>query len=409
MKRLPFFWALAFGCLFLKGDGNVRMRADDGEPVVGLVRASTCEKTQAPLTAITWNVALAPGMNPLYKPRIAPVIEAVRSLKYDVLCVQEAWLEKDKRAIIAASGLPPDNVFVHDTAGLGEDEADTCDSPAFELVQACARASCLDEAVEDTSLCTMQNCDTELKLLYTRDRRCLNCLAAKVGNSASDISNACTNGSASRVYGGNNGVMLLSRWPLHDRQVVFIPSSNANRVALLARLHVPGLTQPLEVACSHLSSPQPITPSHSGFVTWDDEQRAQIQAIAGPLEARAQGRPQLFLGDMNFGAGDNVRLRSYMARSDDDALRAGFHDPAAEADPPFCSVCGDNTLRGAHGDMGMLFDHVLFRDPAGGAELRPVCADRLLDQRVRVNDFHGVSVSTHLSDHFAVRVKFDLK
>ncbi len=409
MKRPSLFWALVLGCLFLSGDGGIGTGPGDAQPVQNVVRASTCEKTQAPLTAVTWNVALAPGMNPLYRPRIAPVVEAVRGLKYDILCVQEAWLEKDKRAIIAASGLPPDNVFVHDTAGLGEDEADTCNSSALDLVLACAKASCLGEAGEDTSLCAMQSCDSELKILYARDRRCLNCLAAKVGNGASEISDACSNGSASRIYGGNNGVMLLSRWPLHDREVAFIPSSNANRVALFARIHVPGLSQPLEVACSHLSSPQPIAPTHTGLPSWEDEQRAQIKAVVGPLEARAQGRPQLFLGDMNFGAGDNVRLRSYMARSADDARGAGFRDPAAEADPPFCSVCGDNTLRGAQGDMGMLFDHVLYRDPAGGAELQPVCADRLLDRQVRVIDAHGRAVYTHLSDHFAVRVKFSVK
>jgi hypothetical protein len=115
------------------------------------------------------------------------------------------------------------------------------------------------------------------------------------------------------------------------------------------------------------------------------------------------------MGDMNFGSGDNVQLRSYMARSIDDVRGAGFRDPAADTNPPFCSVCGDNTLRGARDDLGMLFDHVLYRDPSGGAELLPICADRLQAQRVRVADYHGQPTVTNLSDHYAVRVKFGVK
>jgi endonuclease/exonuclease/phosphatase family metal-dependent hydrolase len=413
MRRALWFLALAIcvGCVgyFVKGYLFPTKKAPPVVVVAPVVRNDSCEKTQAPLTAITWNVALAPGMNILYKPRIPAVVQAVKTQKFDVMCIQESWLAEDKKAIIAASGLPPENVFTHDTSGLAEDEADTCTDSNLELLLACAKASCGNRPPEDDTICALEECGTPLKLIYASNKRCMNCLAAMAGRPASDIISTCSNGSASRVFHGQNGLILLSRWPLHDKEIIELPSSNANRPALIARVNVPGMSEPIEVACTHLSSPQRVPPFHSGAATWEIEQQMQQRVVVDRLAERAKGRPSLFLGDMNYCAKDGDTIRGYSESACADAKTFGFNDPAAEAQPPFCSVCGDNTVRGSPGDVGLLFDHVLYRDPEGGATLEPICTDRLQDQLVTVTDHRGQQVRTNISDHYAVRVKFGFK
>jgi endonuclease/exonuclease/phosphatase family metal-dependent hydrolase len=403
---------LALLCaFFLRSDAPepAGRKAAPAPPLPKEVVGDTCETTQAPLTAITWNVAMAPGMNPLYRPRQALLADAIRSTPFDLLCVQEAWLAEDKRVIAEASGLPERNVFSIDTTGLAEDEEDGCDTSEIEGVLDCAKKECANGPPEDTTLCALGQCKMALGLLFLHDRHCMNCLAAMVGRSADDITKVCAEGSASRIYDGQNGVMLLSRWPLYDREVVFLPSSNANRPALLARVHVPGVPEPLEVACTHISSPQSIPPSHSGYPDWLAEQRAQTHVLLDRLAQRAGTRPTLFLGDANFGAARGTEIGDYYRPAYDDVIAAGYYDPAGETDPPICSVCGDNNVRGAPGPPGFLFDHVFFRDPAGGATLLPLCADRLLDRPVAAVGFDGSPIETDLSDHYAIRVKFGFR
>ena len=378
---------------------------------------ATCAETKAPLSAITWNVAMTPGMNPMYAERRAPIARVLQQLEYDVLCVQEAWLDNDKRLLTLASGLPPANVFVHDTTGLNEDEEDTCKNVPLDSLLECVSAQCVDVVKEETTICAIERCRGELRKVLVHDRRCLNCLASQVGEGVETIGHACVHGTASRIYSGRNGVMLLSRWPLTDREVAFLPSSYANRPVLLAQVRVPGMRTAVEVACTHVSSPQPIPPFHRGFVTWEDEQRAQVRVATEHLLSRAEGRPVIFMGDMNFGAGNGTTVVDYSRDALDDLYAEGWSDPAAGAVPPFCSVCGGNTVRGISGGPGFLLDHIFYvsgfrlggrndRRESSGVTLQPLCVDRLLDRKVSVIDHAGRDRSTNLSDHYAVRVKF---
>ncbi len=400
--RTPFL--LAALCFFALSADTALTRTEELVSLPVTFIGETCEETRAPLSAITWNVALAPGMNPMYSERRAPIAFALQKLEYDVLCAQEAWLDRDKRVLLAASDLPYENVFIHDTAGLGEDEEDTCKNTPLDALLECVSDRCADRVKEDTALCAIAECRGPLNKIFLRDRRCINCLASQVGNGVEEIGNACVHSSASRVYGGRNGVMLFSRLPLHNREVIMLPSSNANRPVLFARVHPPGLPQSVEIACGHIASPQPISPFHSGALTWEEEQGMQVRIVHEKLVARADGRPMIFMGDMNFGGVNGKTVVEYSRSALDDLLALGWRDGAAEF-TPFCSVCKGNTVRLASNGPGLLLDHIFSR----GDALRPLCADRLLDHKVSVKDRDDQMRSTHLSDHYAVRVKFGFK
>ncbi len=361
-----------------------------------------CGPIDAQLTAVTYNAALGPGMVSLATPRTAPVAAAIAATEFDVLCLQEVWTKDGSDAVIAALGLPPTNVLTIDTSGLGESYEDTCTADELRPLQSCVRKRCADVPDEQTTICALDQCHGELTNVYLRDKGCLNCLAASAGKSPDGIVNLCTSDGASRIQGGRNDVILASRWKLKNKEVVQLISSGANRVALLARVDVPQYGS-VEVACAHLSSPDAIPPSQSGFATWEDEQIAELKMISDRLFARANGRPSLLLGDMNAGPALSSTINASSKTVWDAALQLGFTSPAADSQPPFCSICGDNTLR--YGRSSSLVDHVFIRNAQTGTQLQSRCVDRLFDTPATITGYDSKPVVTNLSDHYGVRVK----
>lgn len=366
----------------------------------------TCESSPS-FNAVTWNVALAPGMNRLSSPRAAAVADALRDLDADVVCIEEAWRAEDKALIIAALAPRLPHAFSSDTSGTGENPADACDDGDLDSLRECASEKCAG-AGEDSTLCAMSECGSEILGLYLRHKQCLNCLAAGVGKTLEEITSACVGGNhASRVYGGQNGLVLLSRFPLHDRETLLLPSSGANRPVLIATMEVPG-RPPVEVACTHLSSPQRVPPMHTGYGTWEEEQEAQVTLASERLAVRSGGEhPVVFLGDMNFGQENG---RDIVAMSRDVWLlanRLGFESPAAFVEPPLCSVCAENNLRDSR--MNQFIDHVLLRNPPAGPRVVACETDRLFDRPVTVTDSSGAPATTYLSDHYAIRVRLSYR
>jgi endonuclease/exonuclease/phosphatase family metal-dependent hydrolase len=364
----------------------------------------SCESSPS-FDAFTWNVGLAPGMVRLSSPRSVPVANALKGLDAAVVCIEEAWLQEDKDRIIAALGFPPENVYVADTVGMGEFSEDACGEGDLDGLNACVKEKCADVG-EDTTLCAMAECGTDLLSLYLRNKRCLTCIAAGVGKTVDVIGEACVGGNhASRVYGGQNGLILASRWPLRNREALMLPASGANRPVLMATMDVPGLP-PVEVACTHLSAPQRVPPMHTGYEDWEAEQKAQLALASERLAARADGgaRPVIFLGDMNFGQehGPGVIAMSRDAWIMANAL--GFESPAAFVEPPMCSVCPENNLRDTH-DFGQFIDHVLLRNPAKGPRVAVCETSRHFDRPLIVMDAKGDLVTTYLSDHYAIRAR----
>jgi endonuclease/exonuclease/phosphatase family metal-dependent hydrolase len=371
---------------------------------------SECSLQRAPLQIVTYNAGLGPGMVD-YAPQRAPyVVQALKGVDWDVLCLQEFWLDKDRDAVIAALGATPDRVLYADTRGLHEDPADRCTMDQLDPLLTCVANWCPAEANDERmAICALDRCEMELMQLYLKGgTNCLNCLTANVGNSADATAASCLGKGASRVFGGRNGVVLLSKFPLRNAETLDLPASNGNHVALLASVQPPGASEPIELACTHLSSPAQLPPLQGGFPDWEAEQRAQLEKIAARLFARAGDRTALLIGDLNAGGARKPDVAAASPSVWDDVVRLGFDDPASNLVPGLCSECGDNLLRGAPGGDGALIDHVLVRDPSGWPRTRWVCSDRILTDRLRLRAY-GDAVTTNLSDHYGIEVKFSLR
>jgi endonuclease/exonuclease/phosphatase family metal-dependent hydrolase len=368
---------------------------------------SSCEGVEAAVKAVTFNVAIAPGLNQNSALRVGAVADAMSKLDYDVLCLQEAWPYPAAQEIIQSLGLPPENVVYADTRGMKETGEDVCDSDQLDGLLSCVKKECKDIPAEDTALCAREHCKGSLLWIVMFDKKCFNCLAATVGKSADDVVQICTHEGASRVFGGGSGAILASRWPLRNREAVLLPSSAANRTALFATVEVPG-GETIELACAHLSSDESQPPTERRFSNWYEEKLTQLTIVSERLRQRQGTRPALYLGDMNFGR--PVEEENIEGRYSDlweDSVKMGFGDPAADARPALCSSCSENSFRKGQGSW--LIDHVLLRDPPGGIEIQPVCVNQILTQQVTIQGWKGESVRTHLSDHFGIRVDFKIR
>lgn len=379
-------------------------------PAVPAATPSECSLQKAPFEVVTYNAGLGPGMVNYATPRAPYVIRALQRADWDVLCLQEIWQDKDRDALIAALGVPPDRVLYADTRGKNENPADRCTMDQIEPLLFCAANWCREDAGDERlAICALDRCDMELARLYIKGgTSCLNCLTANVGNNIDQAAASCLGRGASRVFGGRNGVMLLSKYPLLNAEAMDLPASGGNHVALFASVRPVGAGDTIEIACTHLSSPQQIPPLQGGFSDWESVQRVQLEKIATRLFVRAGDRTSLLVGDLNAGG----ELKSDVAAASPsvwaDVRRLGFDDPAANILPGLCSECGDNTLRGSPGERGALLDHVLVHDPSGWPRLRWICSDRVFMSRVRIPAYGG-AVTTNLSDHYGIDVKFSVR
>lgn len=379
---------------------------------------SECRNPGPILETLTWNVGLAPGVVPYATPRTKPVAEEIAKFRdVGIICLQEVWTQEARDAIVASLALPPDQVYYVDTRGQGDNlkDVNVCRPSQLDALVGCAKDACGDLPDEEHAHCALENCNDEIVSLYLRGgENCLNCLVSSVGESIDETVRSCTRPGhgVSHSYDGQNGVMLISRWPLKNREAILLPSSIANREALFATVELEG-REPLELACTHVSTWNELPPSHRGpdgrklFKDWDAEMNAQIDIISKRLNERAQGRPQLFLGDMNAGPEVDPYFKGDMPRVWSRIVSLGFSSPAAQAEEPFCSVCRGNSLR-APSSPSKLIDHVLMRDPVGGSRLSPLCTRSVIDagHKRYFKGPDGTLMEEHLSDHYAVTVTF---
>jgi endonuclease/exonuclease/phosphatase family metal-dependent hydrolase len=394
-------------------------------PVLGVPSGETipsvCRlKPDTPiLETFTYNAGLAPGVVPYATPRIKPVAEELAKFRnVGIMCLQEVWTQEAKDAIVASLALPEDQVYYVDTRGQGEEPpgSNVCRSSQIGPVAQCVEDNCSDiEDPEETTVCANRMCKQELVSLYLNGGRdCVDCLVASVGQDLKTVEKQCTKPAPgiTRAYGGQNGVMLISRWPLENREWEMLPASFSNRVALYATITLEK-RQPLEVACTHLSTYAEMPPGFRDagaqvFDDWDDEMIAQVSRISAKLRQRANGeRPQLLIGDLNAGPEIGRSVSSSMPRVWRKIVALGFSSPAVEAERPFCSTCDGNSLRNP-GAKNYLLDHVLMRDPVGGSRLQPRCVRSVLGEGHQryFPGYDGRLLEEHLSDHYGVAAAF---
>lgn len=408
-----------------------------------LIIAACKSKTSHPVTssvkgpifetaAINWGIA--PGVVDLATPRIPAMAKEVSKMRgVDALCFTELWPLEAKQAAIKALG-PGMHTYYEETRGENQRDGDNvCTSSQIKYPAACARKKCGNLPTEEQTICAHKECHNELVSLYIRGgAKCVICMVSLVGHAVDEIVKSCEQpdpqtpiAGVSRAFDGQNGVLLASRWPLENREVLRLQASFSNRVALLATIKAEG-HEPIEVVCAHISTWNELPPDNPNFSDWDEEMNSQIDVVSTRLKERVAANagqagdgPSLFLGDMNAGPDLSGLITEFTPKVWSHILDLGFYSPAANSDPPFCTICDTNTLRDvkiagnrleiSYARKNYLIDHVLVRDPPGGTELKLFLMFPILTQPRIFKGYDGQLVERHLSDHYGVVVAFRLQ
>ena len=292
------------------------------------------------VTVDTFNVALAGAFIPYESERRQPIVEAIAATESDIICLQEVWEQADKELIrdgvIAAY---PHSAFFENDLDTPLDDPTDQDG---EVPPAPTGVPCPDEQASDGMNvldqmnqavdCLVENCSTTPDATPPEDelgrtisaecasancvgqvagllfgdavqQRCYACVITQLPTSTfGTMRESCaTVVNQDLAFGGQNGVMILSRHPLKNVVNWVIPGTWNRRTILSATVELPN-GEELDTYCNHLTpifDAQPINTfpytgqygdGMTGAAGWQAEQELQAQKLIDPRE-RSERRP----------------------------------------------------------------------------------------------------------------------
>ena len=386
------------------------------------------------LSVETWNVALAGSFSPHEAERREMILEAVAGMESDIACIQEAWLQSDKDAIIeaAADRFPYSVSFEHDLGTAVDDARDQdgivptdvggppCPEGALGTLLddavACLRDACStvpgsEEGLVTSTTCAQRECLGVATPLLLRDApglRCYACVATSLPTEtlAAARARCSTDGRAVLSFGGQNGEVLLSRHPLGSPSVTVLPATWNRRVIVSATAEVEGVG-PIDVHCTHLTpifdSPAfPYTGAYGGGAVtasgWEAEQRLQAERLVERVEATTGRGHGLVLGTVNASRGFRDQAQVVVVEQGVGTMRlldGAFTEAVARGYVPACTVCPANPLTG--GVASPVWVDRIFMTGIDPEDVRST-------ERTFVDPVVPVAEGTvPLSDHFGLR------
>jgi hypothetical protein len=314
----------------------------------------------------------------------------------DVVCLQEAWprATRDGLAAAAAGRLAYRFAydFTHDTPFTdARDLSGRVPAPpsappcsggeelgAMNALVDCLRDNCSTAPGSDDGTLSELACGTsaclDLATALTRsdpDGRCGVCVLIMVGTRASfaEVRADCTTVAAPFAFGGESGLLLLSRLRAVEEEAVVMPATWVRRDAIRVRLRLDNGV-PLDVYCAYMA-PVPPWESYSGVYgsgatgmeAWRNEQRLFVRQLVALAEDRSGVGKAVVMGSFYVGpvvrdAAGNVVIDG--AEPDRYAeLVAGLPAFAPPGFAPRCTLCSDNPLSAQ--PRSTWIDHVLGR------------------------------------------------
>ena len=406
------------------------------------------------VTIETYNVALAGAFIPYEQERRQVLPQAIAAAESDILCLQEVWNEADKDAIRAAAigNFPYIIWFVDDLDTQLDDPTDQNGQvpPPYTTVpcpddvevqpgltiadQMNAAIDCVRDGQDlqgnycstipgsDQGRTTSTDCAAEACLFEVGDlvfgtaqqQRCYACLATQLPTDTfGTIRQRCpTVINQELAFQGQNGVMILSRYPLTNAVNWVIPGTWNRRVILSATAELPNGTG-LDVFCNHLTPifsgiTFPYTGQYgdgmSGANGWEAEQFLQAEKLIAHVQKVSGNKPAVILGDLNAGRGyfdDPNNLIFPEGEATLNLLEGTFTPAYATNYTPACTFCQDNPVAGVEREGTVWIDHIqMYNLPASAVTV----TERTFDQPVlSVPDGNGGTMDIPLSDHYGMR------
>ncbi|MGB5283369.1 MAG: endonuclease/exonuclease/phosphatase family protein [Polyangiales bacterium] len=392
----------------------------------------------------SFNVALAGAFIPYEAERRQPIADAIAAHDADVLCLQEVWTQADKELIrdTAAQTYPYFAFFENNLDTPLDDPTDQqgqippapttvpCPDQFFDGEELtikqqmedaidCVRDNCStipdsDEGRTTSADCAADNCSIAvLPLLFGTDpqhQRCYACVIPQLPSATfAEMRASCpTVVNQDLAFGGQNGVMILSRHPLKNAENWVVPGTWNRRSILRATVELPNGAE-LDTYCNHLTPIFSIPPSGintfpytgqygdgmTGPEGWIAEQELQVQKLINYVASKSNNRPAVILGDFNSGLG--YPEQDIVGESEETFnMLAAAYTPAYTADyTPQCTFCTSNPVTDTQ--FSIWYDHIFLSN-------LPLSA---VKETARIFDQDVVPVEgdmlVPLSDHFGMR------
>jgi endonuclease/exonuclease/phosphatase family metal-dependent hydrolase len=264
-----------------------------------------------------------------------------------------------------------------------------------------------DEGRTTTAECASSSCVGEvagLLLGNAQQQRCYACVVTQLPTAKfADIRTSCaTVVNQDLAFGGQNGVMLLSRHPLKNAEELVVPGTWNRRTILNATVELPNGAD-LDAYCNHLTPiftdfTFPYTGQYgdgmTGAAGWQAEQELQAQKLINYVKETSGDRPAVIMGDLN--ASHEFPDQDIVAEGEATLalLETEFEPAYASAYTPQCTFCSDNPVTDAA--VSSWIDHILLYNLASESVLS---TERIFDEDVV--PVPGAMVP--LSDHFGMR------
>lgn len=353
------------------------------------------------LKVMTYNLGLAHTFVSYAEERLPKLADAIASSDSDVLCLQEVWEKGDRKKILESIQESYADVYMTKIKNKKSEHAPTCkvgDLFGKDKFVSCMQTQCKGLDGDEFTDCIINKCGNSLRALKASNRECATALMAQVGKnpilSLLQLLNPLKKATLF-AYKGGNGLMLLSKTPMKNKQVIdWSDISTLNRRQALKATIVKEEKE-IDVVCTHLTSDLEKTVPYTGvFETWGEENMAQVQDLK---KKTINAEHLIVMGDMNCSIeSDGI---SPELEKNCKELGVGLEDvlPKFSND---CTFCGTNTLNDAD-TLNTQIDHIYVR----GLEAKD--AKVTMQELVTIKTKEG-EVKTHLSDHFAIEAVLSL-
>jgi endonuclease/exonuclease/phosphatase family metal-dependent hydrolase len=365
------------------------------------------DRPRMDVTLLTFNTALGVGLSEYLDQRLGVIAGDLPRLGPDVLCLQEVWqLERVQQL---AEALEPKLPYAYWTVTpWGENAEEPACTPAeTDALSGCVSDHCSDVPGSDLAQCAIASCADDFMAVSLA---CQQCILANQSDDVQSVVRACASTGAASVLKDQNGLVLLSRFPLTDPDYWAFDSSLGDRGVLSARVD-PGLLPSLTVFCTHLAATQQGVPYTGEYQSWEGERAHQIDELLAYARFKRHGEhAAALMGDMNCGP-ETARASAADPAAFATLTAAGYASAYAEDDSAPCTFCLDNPLVGApeeaasesRATAGVILDHVMLSGLPDDVE---VSARRVLDDRIEI-EADGETVTTSRSDHYGVLVTLE--
>ncbi|GAB4417359.1 MAG: hypothetical protein OHK0056_26230 [Bacteriovoracaceae bacterium] len=355
----------------------------------------------AEIKVMTYNLGLAHTFVSYAEERLPELAKAIAQSDAEVMCLQEVWEKDDRNKILSAIEESYADVFMTKIKNKKSEHAPTCkigDLFGKGKFVSCMQTQCKGLDGDEFTDCIINKCGDSLRALKASNRECATSLMAQVGKnpilSLLQLLNPLKKATLF-AYKGSNGLMLLSKSPLKNKEVIDWSSISTlnRRQALKASIEKEG--KKIDVVCTHLTSDLEKTVPYTGvFESWGEENMAQIQSLKKKTIASEH---LIVMGDMNC----SVSSAGISPELENNCLELGLG--LEDVLPKFsndCTFCGTNTLNDAD-TLNTQIDHIYVRG------LVAKDAQVTMQEPVTIKTKEG-EVKSHLSDHFAIEAVLSL-